>query len=373
MVATANASLEPYERVRSWTLWSGDDFPRTALLKIRRGEVVATIRGEAPAPASTSVPVDLDAVRADGDSRRRIELLADYLTAETRDSRDGVVAVEDLGLSSLDAVALGAALERRRGRLLHDLVVTPQATLAEVRAAAGAQRRAPSRLPTHQPRWSQTAAGRLARAVVSPLAARAWAHGSTSLVVDGPVRLPDGACVYAVAPHRHWLDAVAVQAALPAATRTMTATNRTFEEWFAAPGASRSVSIGAVYHLLWPLLFEFAIVPNFGSTRVGLQEIGAALDRGVSAISFPKGLAPPGVANERHEQGVACVALDAAAPVVPVRIDGNDELRVAPRRRRLRLTVRFGTPLASGPGITPGDVVDHVEAEFRRLGGARAA
>ncbi len=373
-VAAANVSLEPHERVRSWTLWRGEDFPRTALLKVRRGEVVATVRGDAPAPhVSTNGAVHLDDVRADGDARRRIELLADYLTADAGDSRDADVAVEDLGLSSLDAVELAAALERRRARVLPDLVVTPQVTLAELRTAAASPKRGPKRLPTHQPRWSRTAAGRLGRAVVSPLAARGWAHGSASLVVDGQTSLPDGACVYAVAPHRHWLDALAVRAALPTTARTMTATNRTFEEWFSAPGASRSASIGAVYYVLWPLLFEFAIVPNFGSTRVGLQDLGAALDRGVSAISFPKGLAPPGVANERHEQGVACVALDAAAPVVPVWIDGNDDLRVAPRRDRPRLTVRFGEPLASRPGVTPGDVVAHVETEFRRLGGARAA
>lgn len=154
----------------------------------------------------------------------------------------------------------------------------------------------------------------------------------------------------------------------------MTATNRTFEEWFApAPGSPRRASIALVYHTLWPLLFEFAIVPNFGSTRIGLEELGAALDRGVSAISFPKGLAAPGVPNERHEEGVAWVAIDAAAPVVPVWIEGNDDLRVSPSRSRPRLIVRFGEMMETGPAVSAADVVCHVEAEFRRLGGARAA
>ena len=179
----------------------------------------------------------------------------------------------------------------------------------------------------------------------------------------------------AAAPHRHWLDALAVQAALPAGTRTITVTNRDFAEWFAPPpgvATGERWTVGLAYHLLWPLLFEFAIVPPFGSTREGLDELGRALDRGLSAISFPKGLAPPGRPNPVHGTGVALLAVQSAMPVVPVWIDGNDELAALPRRPLARITVRFGEVVDVDGRTEPDDVVARVEAAYAELGGGRS-
>jgi 1-acyl-sn-glycerol-3-phosphate acyltransferase len=173
-----------------------------------------------------------------------------------------------------------------------------------------------------------------------------------------------------VAPHRHWLDAFAVQAALPSGIRTITVTNRDFAEHFApTAGTPRrtQLSVGVAYNVLWPLVFEFAIVPNFGSTREGLQELGRAISRGLSPISFPKGLAPPGSPNPRHEAGIASLATQTETPVVPIWLEGNDELRVLSRGRRPKVRVHFGDPIPVGWRTAPAEIVDRVELAYEAL------
>jgi long-chain acyl-CoA synthetase len=368
-VASANASLEPHERVLSWSVWPEPDLPRSALSKVRREEVLRAL----PSPGAfvEAVP-GLEQVRAEGDRRRRLELLARHVVAPGETGDDGA-RIEDFGLASLDAVELAALVEGLAARPVPALEVTPRTTVAELRRKLAGPAVGRSPLPTAQPRWSPTVPGRGLRLATRPVLVGSWAHLAARVTAERPAALPTP-CVLAAAPHRHWLDALAVQAALPAGTRTITVTNRDFAEWFApSPAVTRTTrwTVGLAYHMLWPLLFEFAIVPPFGSTREGLDELGRALDRGLTAISFPKGLAGPDRPNPVHGTGVALLAVQSATPVVPVWIDGNDELAVLPRRPRPRLTVRFGDVVEVDGRTEPDDIVARVEAAYAALGGGR--
>jgi 1-acyl-sn-glycerol-3-phosphate acyltransferase len=193
-----------------------------------------------------------------------------------------------------------------------------------------------------------------------------WAHVSARVTAERPASWRRGSVIVAAAPHRHWLDGFAVQAALPRGLRTITVTNRDFAERH-APARRDRAAMGLAYHVFWPLAFEFAIVPNYGSTRVGLNELGSALDRGLSAISFPKGLAPPDRPNPRHEPGMAAIAIQSETPIVPAWLEGNDELAVLPRHGRPHVTVRFGAPIEVRARMTPDEVVERVEEAFAAL------
>jgi len=375
-VGAANATLEPFQRVHSWSVWPAADFPRTSLLKVRRAAIVETLahNGRRPAPpdASTDTPPNLDTIRVEGDRRCRLQLLARYLADPEQDvDAEAGTRIEDFGLSSLDMVELVSLLEERRRRPLSGSAVVPETTIADLRRSlSGARADARPALPTHQPRWSGAVWGRAVRSVTHPLLVDGWAHLMADVSPGQPPRRPPSPCIFAVAPHRHWLDAFAVQAALPSGIRTITVTNRDFAEHFApAAGTPRrtQLSIGVAYNVLWPLVFEFAIVPNFGSTREGLQELGRAIGRGLSPISFPKGLAPPGSPNPRHEAGIASLATQTETPVVPVWLEGNDELRVLSHGRRPRVRVHFGDPIPVGWRTAPAEIVDRVELAYEAL------
>jgi 1-acyl-sn-glycerol-3-phosphate acyltransferase len=109
------------------------------------------------------------------------------------------------------------------------------------------------------------------------------------------------------------------------------------------------------------------ILPNFGSTREGLHELGRLIDSGMSPITFPKGLAPPGEPNPRHEPGIALMAIQAGRPVLPVWLVGNDCLRVWAPRHPSRVLVRIGAPIEAGPESSIDELVARIEAAFERL------
>lgn len=373
-VGEANRRLETHERVHNWTVWPEADFPRTALLKVRRAEVEAAVTPAAP--LTPAHPPSLADVRTVGDRRQRLELVARYILAADAPPVPPVSLVESLGLSSLDVIELVTLLERHRDHPLPGLTVTPATSLAEVRAAVHDSGRATGRtpLPVRQPRWSAGPVGRILRRVTRPVLVGLWAGVSARITATPAPGAADfrGPCIVAVAPHRHWLDAFVAQTALPRGHRTLTVTNRDFAEYFApAPGTPRRtrLAVGLAYHLLWPLVFPFVILPNFGSTREGMHELGRLIDRGITPMAFPKGLAPPGQPNPRHEPGIAVMAMQTGLPVVPVWLTGTDDLTVWPARHRPRISVRIGAPLPPAPDGSADELVARIEAAFTVLSG----
>lgn len=51
-VRAASGRLAPHQRITAFTVWSGEDFPRTNLMKVKRHEVLATIREQRAAAPS---------------------------------------------------------------------------------------------------------------------------------------------------------------------------------------------------------------------------------------------------------------------------------------------------------------------------------
>jgi long-chain acyl-CoA synthetase len=385
IVRQANATLEPHQVIRGWTRWHEADFPRTALLKVKREQVAAVVHN---AETTTEVrgqddaPPTLDSIQATHDRNRRLQLLAHYLVDVDVDASpeqpgaDGVRLGADLGLSSLDIVELLTHVEVLVGMPFGEISVPQGARLADLAQIARAQHGSGSTspLPVREPAWSGSPLGRLVRSVSQPLLINAWAAGCARVVADYPPGGFDSGqpLILAAAPHRHWLDAFAIYAALPRRVRRRLAvvTNRDFHERFSpgphiTPAERRLVGLG--YYLLLPLVFNFAIVPNFGTTRAGLYDMARLLDQGRNLLTFPKGLFLGPEDARRHDPGVAVLALQTQLPILPIWLEGNDDFRLRPPRNPRPVTVRFGEPIDVAPGLTPGDVVDRLEAAFKRL------
>ena len=399
IVRAANRRLHEHQRVRGFTVWPDQDLPRAGAHKVNRRQVIAELEqlpARAAARVSGAESVSIDEILGIADSRRRLRLLAQHLVA-SETLRDGTLRLkQDLGLSSLDVVELLAEIETVRGDARGMPVVTAESTLEDLHAqvalpspspAAGSHAsggKEPPRLPARQPFWSAGPLMRLVRPLTRRLAIALWAFLGTTTHVRWHHR--SGAAsgcqapmpqrfILAAEPHKHWLDSFAIFRALPRQhRRVMVVTNRDFREAFSPVAGTplrQRLYMAAAYYLVLPLLFCFAILPPFGRTREGLLETARLIDRGYNPISFPKGLVFWGNPDHgRYSPGLAQLAIETGLPVVPVHLEGNDDLGWSFRRPRRRLTVHLGLPVATAPSDCQEHVVARVEAAFVALASA---
>ena len=379
VIASANEKLSPFQRIRGWTVWPEDDFPRTSLMKVRRDLVLKALDQMESLRANEGIlTLSVEAVAAEENRGRRVRLLARLLLDAPRETFESqrTQHLADLGLSSLDTVALLTELERRRGRWLDHAVLPANPTIADAWELARDVKPQvmPTHLPSRQPAWSSSVFGRALRQVGRPLAVGYWSHFCASITATwecDPRNFPPR-FMLAAAPHRHWLDAFAICSALPhrLARRLLIITNRDFREFFdpsPASGRKERLAVGFAYYVGMPLTFPFTIVPHQGSTREGLFETARLIDRGHCPLSFPKGFAFEEEFSNRHDPGAALLAAECNLPIIPVWITGNGGLHLRPGGERKSVKLAFGIPIQSSPLRTHQEMTGLLEAQWQGM------
>jgi long-chain acyl-CoA synthetase len=380
VIRHASEILEPHQKIRSWSTWPETDFPRTGLLKVKREEVIRALTTRSSElqtrPGPTPALPSFKEIMAIRERQARLEMLANYLSSTRADdelSKDTPL-IDQLSLSSLDTIELITKLERCRPAPLTQFSITQNTTLTELRSALTATTQERKQfLPVKQPAWSQGLPGRLVRKATQPLLIGLWATFSAKVDVrwmNHPLPL-EPPFIIAGAPHRNWLDGFALYFAIPRKIRSriVTVTNRDFSEFFdpkIAPPRGERLSIGLAYYLLWPLVFNFVIVPNFGSTRLGMFEFGQFIDKEAIAMTFPKELVDP-ENPERHAPGVATIAVQSQTAILPAWIEGNESLTVRPRRSPPQVRVFLGEPIKPKPSMPVEELVQSLESAFHTL------
>jgi long-chain acyl-CoA synthetase len=369
IVAEANRRLGPHQRIKNYTVWEGEDFPRTATMKIRKGEVrKAVMTGTASEPSDDDLLTGLTAVGADRNAR----------------------LLEDLGLDSLDMVELVTRVEKRFGVSLDESFIGPDTTVGDLEAlashssapAVSAERSgetpAPGRKGLPMPRWNRRLPARLMRAAVTGAAliplfrlfCRVEASGLENLhTFSGP-------CILC-ANHQSDLDPLAILSALPYRYRgriTPAMGLNRFHAYFTTLATAgegnrvRSAQAGKsteqhgkkrgprkrmnrfLHHLsygLISLLFQTFPFPQGTAFRPSLEYTGELLDEGHWVLIFPEGRVSRNGDIGTFRGGVSLIAQKTEAPVLPVLLQGMDEVLPPghwfPRRGIVRVV--FGRPV----------------------------
>lgn len=367
VVRRANATLEDHQRIRAFSVWPGPALPRTdGTRKLKRGELRRWVAGGERTAA--------DEQAADG--RTVADVLSRFAPGRTI---TGATTLEEIGLSSLERIELALALERRFDCTVDETALAPSATVDELQARLAGASPGAADSPAGAvavaaapeaditlPAWSQHPAARAFRrlalaAFLMPLTRMfAWVR------VEGRERL-DGArgpVLYA-ANHQSVMDGPVILAALPAARRHLVATAAA-REWFAPhfrpAGHSRGRRIGAALaYYLGALCFNVVPLPQReAGARAAMRHLGTLLGEGSSVLIFPEGRRRETGQIDTFQPGVAMLAAQVRAPIVPVRIDGVD--RVLPVGARWArpgpVRVAFGDPIEADGG-------DHAEIARR--------
>jgi long-chain acyl-CoA synthetase len=340
LIRRANELLEDHQRIRSWSIWPEDDFPRTpSTLKIKRHEVARGLDRHKP---SAPPRVDLGAMS----SLERVELLSElenkYQTELDEDSFSKLKSNSDLDAWLHDPTKTASAP-------LH-----PEAPLSD---------------------WARSSPVRAFRNAFQHLIAMPLYRHYLPLSVSGLENLADLNAPVIFAPnHTSHLDVPTIYAALPHRWHSVLAPAMMkdhFRAYFEPAGRSlmERATVTGAYFLACSIYNAYPLPQQMSGTRRALAYTADLLDRGYCPIVFPEGLRTEDGQLKPFRLGIGMMAVRLRAPVVPVRIRGLYEIysvhdswpRLGP------VSVAFGPALSFTLDTSYADAAHRIEEAVRSL------
>jgi long-chain acyl-CoA synthetase len=367
IVSSVNSKLQPFQRIRGFSVWKEADFPRTSTLKVRKAEVLKKLTG----------------FRKNGIEEGNVfeGLVPGSVSPDSK-------LIGDLGLDSLDLAEAVSRIEKKYGASVDEFSIGPETTVKDLETLA-AGRSSTRVVPL--PRWAKRKIMKIFRAVLTNLLVvqgfrifcRIRSHGLENLnTLKGPGIL--------AANHSSDLDPLAVLLSLPAGMRSKIAPamglNR-FHSFFSGYGRAGSVSAedtpekpnagfnhfikhlfnGLAYYLI-TFLFQTYPFPQGAAYRASLEYTGELLDEGHWILIFPEGEISETDDINRFRGGIYVIAEKTGVPVYPVRIKGMRQ--ILPRGKHFprcgKVDVYFGKPIYH-EGYGRADFTAAVEKTVRGL------
>jgi long-chain acyl-CoA synthetase len=341
IAGAANAQLADHQKIRRALVWPEPELPRTeGTRKLKRAAIRDWVKsGGAP----RLVQAGTDALAT---------LVAKY---SGRGDLAPTATIEELGLSSLERVELMVALEDAFQTRIDESAFGQARSVADLRSLVerGASADNPPPEPVEFPSWNRSWPARTIRRMSLPTWILPLARVFAWLRVEGrehltTIRSP----VIFAANHQSHMDTPVILAALPAALRYRVATAMA-KEFFKAHFFPEQYGRGAwltnsLNYYLAALFFNaFPLPQREAGARQTLRYIGDVLEDGFSVLIFPEGHRTDTGSIDRFRPGIGMIASRLSVPIVPVRIEGLDQVlhhtwRMA---RPGRVRVAFGAPM----------------------------
>ncbi len=357
VVRRANQGLADYQQMRRWLVWPEQDFPRTStqkpMIAVIQQAVQRHFASGDGASASQGALQDLIA-RVTGRN-------VGPLTADAK--LDG-----DLNLSSMDRVELMSALEDRFQVDLNEANFTKVSTVGDLeRLLREPQKSLQSGY--RYPRWAQRWPVRWFRNFIYYLltwpATMIMAHprivGRENLSgIDGPFLISCN--------HITYIDVGFALIALPARVRHKLAVGMWGEmlwEMWRPPLAwnwFKRLSYKVGYYLV-VALFDVFPLPQQSGVRESFAYAGESVDRGYSVLVYPEGVRTADGKPCPFRSGIGMLAARLNLPVVPMRIDGLYQMKMAGHKiaRPGQLTVAIGKPMRFSPETPAEEITNQLE------------
>jgi len=297
IIKEVNARLASHEQILESSVWKGEDFPRTPILKVDRRRVLDTVVGaKFKAPATTFKPED-----------KLIKLITQVTKTPQAKIKNTSALTTDLKLDSLGRVELLSLIEQEFAVAIPESKVTPQTTVSTLRKLIGESPPATEEIPINEFHYSRVAMKIrpfLQNFLAFPLHALfapMEIHGKENLQ---NLKLP--AIFYF--NHIGIMDGLCVPRALPRKIRQKLVTAVTSEIWEG-----------------WraPLVETFIAGFRFDKEKkikASLELTGEFLDRGYSILMAPEGTFTKDGRLLKFKPGAGFLAVEMQAPVVPFKI-----------------------------------------------------
>ena len=357
-VKRANQQLAEFQQMRRWLVWPDEDFPRTPTQKPKTAVIQSAVQqhftsGNGISPASQG---ELAALIARITGRSLGPLAADA-------NLEG-----DLNLSSMDRVELMSALEDRYQVDLNQADFTKVNTVADLERLVREPQKA-VQSGYQYPRWAQR----------WPIT---WIREGIYYLLTWPATLIMAQPKIVGRENLCGLDGPFL-----ISCNHITYIDVGFALWALPPRLRRNLAVGMWGELLWEMwrppaawnwfmrlsykvgyylvvaLFDVFPLPQQSGVRESFAYAGESVDSGYSVLVYPEGTRTPDGKACPFRSGLGMLAARLNVPVLPLRIDGLYEMKLAGRKiaRRGELKVVIGKPMRFAPDTPPEEITNEVE------------
>jgi long-chain acyl-CoA synthetase len=357
-VRRANQQLAEYQQMRRWLVWPEQDFPRTPTQKPKIAAIQQAVQQHfASGNDGASVPQGALA-----------ELIARVTGRSTGPLTPDARLDGDLNLSSMDRVELMSALEDRYQVDLNEANFTSVSTVGDLERLLRGPQKSPQsgyRYPRWAQRWPTTWIRSFIYYLLTWPATMIMAHprivGRENLRgIDGPFLISCN--------HVTYIDVGFALIALPPRVRHKLAVGMwgemLWEMW--RPPATWNPVVRLAYragYYLVVALFNVFPLPQRSGVRESFAYAGESVDRGYSVLVYPEGVRTPDGKPSPFRSGVGMLASRLNVPVVPMRIDGLYQMKMAGHKiaRPGELTVVIGKPMRFPPATPAEEITNQLE------------
>ncbi|HNQ31000.1 MAG TPA: AMP-binding protein [Candidatus Woesebacteria bacterium] len=314
IVREINSLLESKQQIMSHSLWDGEDFPRTATLKLDRKAIKDVVSGV----------LDRDDMRVDSNQANTspydvIDILSRISSIDKSKIQDTDLLTSDLGLDSIDRGELVASIEEHLGTIIDATRIDAKTTVLDVKHMMTDSAQVQSTQSDNT--WHFTWWGELIRLVFQYVVTFPLHVLFVKLKVRWPQslqRIPEGTLI--VVNHVGVLDVACVWRLLgPQAVKSISLARSTFWD---------NRVMGKVIELLSGGL----PLDQTGTTMIPfLARAWDLLAGGRYLIMFPQGRLQRAKTQDRFKMGVGFVAKELGCPVVPIKLVGYEDVWPAPQ------------------------------------------
>ncbi|HJV35755.1 AMP-binding protein [Geomonas sp.] len=333
IVGRANQSLDAMHQITGFTVWQEPEFPKTTTLKIKKFQVKEQVKkGSAEGEGGAS-------------NDMLVNLLAKVTGSAASEIKDESVLVTDLGLTSIGRLELVNFLEQEFRMDIEDSQIGPQTKVSELRAIIAKREKVHHR--DHFRFWTNSAPVRALRMLGDALLLNPVYRLFVELETVGVERLEKvkGPVVF-VANHLSYFDMPSVMLAMPKDLRYLTAT-AAWEEFFFGDYHGLNRLWRLLCYQLGTLLLNLFPLPQQSGFSGAMRFMGKLTDAGLNTLIFPEGAHSRDGKMHEFQAGLGIIVKELGIPVVPIRIEGTENVLPAeasfPKRGKVKVT--FGEPL----------------------------
>ncbi len=320
IIKQANAKLNSYQHIDSFTVWEDEDFPRTSTFKPKKNEITKKIIGNISKSAKDG--------EANGKKKNKEELydiIKRFKNISKEDIKEGASLEKDLGLDSLDIVELSMALEEKYNVDADSLMLSRDTDVSKIDEMVKNPPKEKKRLPFFKFPYSRffIFVRSITQILLFPfirMLYRSKIYGKENLRdIKEPVAF--------AANHTSLMDTMVILYSLPFRIRrrlsTVMSIEHHFGHFFYKKGNvfRRALEAVGFFSFICLILNVIPLSRTYGFKQ-SLENIGHQLDQGWYILIFPEGAITKEGKIGDFEPGIGIISKDMNAAVIPIRVDG---------------------------------------------------